>query len=453
MAVDEYLSQQFSEGQKISEDSGFTLDPKEVRKRTATFCEQNRAYPLFRCLQAFTRCSHSDLFLNCQGEALTLSFLWPEVPEPEAFVGLLNDGTTQAFDHVAHRVSQHLFFGLSAALGQPRYHLSWSTPLGGFTIEQQKLALAKEKISETYCDLTFGIDDKWWKRLTSGGKSHSELKAELRKRLCYCPVPVRFNGEELLPEAPQAPERPWSARLAKSPKQLAWRFLQAEGSGRLRPPSVSLEQYRAGQNGTVFHLTGGKQSSNLPLSIQLQDLRDPDTDPLEANNAALDPGHSGPLYERMSGSLNEFPLSETAMFLSIEGGRQDWLLPIRDGFLGDPTPVKVSKGGLVILSAFEGFRYDLSGLKVVEDDIFEAKLEEYRLQAKELKKILKLTLANISLRAETLPLHYYQAASYLVGGPFLAMLGSKMAPTLAKMFSRPEIRPGQETEEREPEPK
>ena len=66
MELEDFLAGEQSQGQRVSEDSAFTLNPEQVRSRVATFCSEIRLYPLLRCLQGILRVCQGDLFFRCE---------------------------------------------------------------------------------------------------------------------------------------------------------------------------------------------------------------------------------------------------------------------------------------------------------------------------------------------------------------------------------------------------
>jgi hypothetical protein len=417
MNIDEFLADEQAEGRTVSEDSAFTLNPAQLRSKVATFCEQERLYPFYRCLQGILRVTESDLFLRYENDRWVATFLWNQSPSGKNFQGFLMEGITEGFDPVGHIASQHFFFGLSAALGVEHYRVEWSTPRGGFTVQGGKLALT-EKTESEYCRLAFSLDAGWWQRLTGGQRQQADTERALRARLCYSSVPVHIEGERLLPVVPEPPDRPWASRLAEG-SNLAWRYLIASSGSRLRPPEVPLDRYRVGKKGTVWHLINDDPTSPLPLSIQFADA----------------PPSTGAEPEKRPPQRDEV-LCQSALFLSLSAGRQDWLFPVRDGLLGEPMPISVAKGGVLVVSADDELRYDLSGMRVVNEKHLEEKLLLWQREAKALKSQLRVSLANSTLRAESMPSQYYQASGYAFGGPFMGMLAGKVGPMLHRMASR-----------------
>lgn len=427
MGLEEFLAEERAEGRRVAQDASFTLDPAQVRVRLATFCSEFRLYPLFRCLQAIHRVTESDLFIRFEDDCWKVSFHWRASPESSDFEDLIADGASAAFDHLGTVTTQHFFFGLSAALGAPHYRLHWTSPKGSFKVKDGLLSLVELRTDEAQCQLAFSVDEGWWSRLTGGSGQKTSTETELRARLAYSSVAVHLEGQQLEPAAPVAPETPWASQMAKG-SSLACRFLPSSNMGRLRPPEYPLDHYRSSRKGKAWDLTKDDSNQTLPLSIQLGSMPDPPT-----LTPQLGAGKAARLQNHDSGDL---PLSEAALFLSLEAGRRDWLFPVRDGLLGEPISVELAKGGLVALLASEELQYDLSGMRLVENAVFEEKLSHLRSQGKALKRQLSLSLANISIRAESLPGRYDQAVSYLVGGPYFGMLGGKLGPKFRKWFAK-----------------
>lgn len=416
MSLDDFLAGEQAGGQTVSEDATFTLNPDQVRSRVATFCEEERLYPFYRCLQAAVRLSQSDLFLRYGSDAWTASFAWNEAPEAKLFQSFLLEGVSQGFDHISHVATQHLFFGISAALGQPHYRLEWVSPQGGFVVSGGKLELSDKQHPE-FCQISFAIESSWWQRLSSGNRQRAETERQLRHRLCYSPVPIHLEGERLKAVVPVPPDRPWASRLVEG-SNLAWRYLQASSGGLLRPPDVPLDHYRGGRKGKIWHLIKDDPASPLPLSIQF-------TEAQETTPPAL--GSSRQPHDKT--------LCRSALFLSLQAGRQDWLFPVRDGVLGEPMPINISRGGVLVVSADEELRYDLFGLRVVNDSRLESKIEQWSKEAKTLKSELRVSVANSTLRAENMPSQYYQASGYAFGGPMMGVLAGKVGPAIQRFFS------------------
>jgi hypothetical protein len=420
MELDDFLAEERAEGRQVSANSAFTLNPAEVRSRVATFCSEERLYPLYRCLQAILRVCQSDLFLRYEGESWVASFLWPNAPSAKHFQSFLTDGAREGFDNISHTATQHFFFGLSAALGVPHYRMSLKTPRGGFRVHNGKLELAEETSPE-YCQLAFSIDAGWWEKLTGGKRQKSDTEESLRRRLCYSAVPVHVEGQRLVPVVPEPPDRPWASRLADG-SNLAWRYLVATGGGRLHPPEVPLDRYRSGKKGTVYHLIKDDPERPLPLSVQFS--KAPPTED------GSDPAN--PFAQEAAG---DSPLCASALFLSLEAGRQDWLFPVRDGVLGEPMPIQVARGGVLVVAADDTLRYDLSGLRVVADNRLDEKLALWSQEAKALKSGLGVSVANISVRAEAMPAQYFQATGYSFAGPYAGMVAGRVGPWLKRLTS------------------
>jgi hypothetical protein len=103
---------------------------------------------------------------------------------------------------------------------------------------------------------------------------------------------------------------------------------------------------------------------------------------------------------------------------------------VRDGVLGEPRKVNVAAGGVLVLAADDDLRYDLSGLRVVDESHLQEKLALWSLEAKAMKSQLRVSLANIALRAEAMPSQYDQASGYVLGGPYAGMLAGTVTPFL-----------------------
>lgn len=417
MNLEDFLAREQAEGQTVSEDAAFTLNPAQVRSRVATFCSQERLYPLWRCLQGILRVTRSDLFLRYERGSWVATFSWPDPPSPKQFQGFLLDGVTEGFDGVDHLAGQHLFFGFSAALGCEQYRIEWASPGGGFVAKGGKVELTESTHPE-YCQLAFAVDEGWWQRLTGSSAQRGDSERQLRSRLCYSAVPVHLEGERLLPSVPVPPDRPWASRLAEG-SNLAWRYLLAPTGSRLHPPEVALDNYRVGRKGKVWHLVKEDPSQPLPLSVQFTDVA---------------PSRR-PSSVRPSGMGDEV-LCQTALFLSLQAGRRDWLFPVRDGVLCEAVPISVASGGVLVVSTDDDLRYDLSGLKVIENDGLEERRELWAREARSLKSELRVSVANSTLRAETMPSQYYQASGYAFGGPYAGMVAGKVGPVLHRMLSR-----------------
>jgi hypothetical protein len=418
MDLDKFLADEQAQGRTVSEDSAFTLNPAQMRAKVATFCGQERLYPFFRCLQGILRVAQSDLFLRYDSNGWIASFLWKQAPVGKHFQNFLLEGINEGFDHVGHTASQHFFFGLSAALGVDHYRLEWTSPQGGFLIHAGQFALTDNTHPE-YCQLTFAMDAGWWERLTGGQRQQADTEQQLRARLCYSAVPVHISGERLLPRVPEPPDRPWASRLA-SGSNLAWRYLVAPGGqNSMRPPEVPLDRYRVGKKGKVWHLINDDPETPLPLSVQFAEIAGVATTQIRGYQPGGD--------ELVCGS---------ALFLSLEAGRQDWLFPVRDGLLTEPVPIAVAKGGVLVVAADDDLRYDLSGLRVINDKHLAEKLLLWQREAKILKSELRVSLANSTLRAESMPSQYYQASGYAFGGPFAGVVAGKVGPVFHRLLSR-----------------
>lgn len=427
MALEDFLQQERSAGEAVSENAAFTLDPEQVRRRVATFCKEHRLYPLLRCLQAIVRVTESDLFIRFEKGRWLINFLWGSAPEKEAFAGLVGLGTTEGFDRIPHTASQHFFFALSAALGQEQYGLEWETPRGGFSIKEGKLE-TNDETSDMYCQLRFWVDEGWWKHLT-GRDSYETIHETLQQRLCYAPIPIHVEREMLEASPPRAPERPWASSLLQG-SQLAWRLLRSKDVGRVRVPKLPLDRYRVAQKGTLWFLLEDDPEQALPLSVQLGNLI-----PVGPGTQHLPTPERRRFERTITGLGDPLPPAEAVLYLSLEAGRQDWFYPVRDGVLCEPTPVHLAKGGIIAVCATSSLRYDLSGLRVVQDDRFEQKLEDLRAQGRLLNKKLFWSLAYTGFRAETLPRRYEQAVAYKLGGPYAGMLGGKLGSGVRRFLS------------------
>lgn len=413
--VDNFLRGEASHGRTISEQATFTLDPKKVRERVAVFSEEESLYPILRCVQAIVRLSRSDIFAQTLGpQQWEFSFRWDDCPPAQAFEQLLNLGTTAGFDHVPTGVEQHLFFGLSAALGTPHYRVTWTGPKANFRLSEGRIELLGETGEDIYCKLSFAVETNWWQRVLGRNPARGMVE-ELRRRLQYSPRTIHLNQETLRAGAPSAPERPWAAKLSQG-SELAWRFLRMEGQNLMTVPYPELDHYKGDKKGTLFHLFREPAERSLPLSVAFSEQK--------SNRHHLD--HALSSQER----------AHSALFLSLEAGKQDWLIPIRDGVLAEPVAVNVAGGGVVALTADPSLQYDLSGLKVVENDRYEAVLGLLKKESKALKKQLLLSLANIGARAEHLPSQYDQAICYTAGGPYLGMLGGRLMPKVRGFFGK-----------------
>ncbi len=417
MNIEDFLAREQAEGQRVTEDAVFTLNPAQVRSRVATFCAEERLYPLWRCLQGVLRVSRSDLFLRYERGSWVATFAWPEAPPPKCFQGFLIDGVTEGFDAVDQMAGQHFFFGFSAALGCDQYRLEWASPGGGFVAKGGKVELTESRHPE-FCQLAFAVDEGWWQRLTGSAAQRTDSERQLRRRLCLSAVPVHIEGGRLMPAVPEPPDRPWASRLSDG-SNLAWRYLMAPTGSRLHPPEVALDHYRVGRKGKVWHLVSEVEGQPLPLSVQFAEI----------------PSSRRPSTWRPA-PLGDEVLCQTALFLSLQAGRQDWLFPVRDGVMCEPVPMMVASGGVLVVSADDDLRYDLSGLKVVENDQLEERRALWAREAKSLKSELRVSLANSTLRAESMPSQYYQASGYALGGPYAGMLAGKVGPVLHRMLSR-----------------
>lgn len=397
-------------------EAAFTLDPVKVRERVAVFCEQDSLFPFYRCLQALIRVSKGDIFIQRQEGRWEVAFQWPEAPPGQAFDDLLNLGTTASFDTVGHRVGQHLFFGLSAALGTPNYRMTWAGPQAQFSLQEGKFEVL-EPVDGDYTKLTFSMESGWWKRLL-GISSDRQIAETIKYRLSYSPTPIHMEQELIVPTSPEAPEKPWSAKLSGG-SELGWRFLRVPDQNDITVPYPKLDYYRTGGNREIFHLIREPETGNLPLSVAFHD----------PGRKTLVKGQTKNL------SLSLAARAHSAIFLSLETGRQDWLIPMSDGVLTEAVPVDIAGGGIVCLTSERRLNYDLSGLKVVENQAFEDNLKIMQQQSKALKRQLATSLAAMSVRAKTLPRRYDQALSYLVGGPYAGLLGGRFGPKIRGLFS------------------
>ncbi len=424
MALDDFLKQERAAGKKVTGNAVFTLNPEQLRKQVGTFCREHRLYPLLRCLQAIIRISESDIFIRYEKERWVVSFMWRSVPEKEAFMGLVKEGTTRAFDELPSSVTQHLFFGLSAAMGQEQYELVWRTPKGGFTINERSPDEAAT-VTDVYCELHFSVDPSLWSRWT-GQDQYSQIKEELKQRLCYAPVPIHIEREMLDARPPKAPERPWG-RHFKSGSQLAWRFIKSDDIGRVRAPPLPLDRYKVRAKGKVWDLLQAEPGVALPLSVQLGEFH-----PKGPVTGELPSADRRRFEKSLTGLGDDLPPVESALYLDLEAGRKDWIYPVHDGMLCEPVQVPLLKGGLVAVSGWSRFKYDLSGLKVIEDENFILKRAELQAQAVALKAELRKSNANIGLRAETLPGRYLQSWGYSVGGPTVGLVAGKIGQIFRK---------------------
>lgn len=408
--LDDYLAKERSQGQLVGGESSFTLEPQKVRERVATFCEEQSLYPLLRCFQAIVACCHGDIFIQQQEKSWNLNFNWPGCPPTSAFADLVNLGVTVGFDSVGHRAGQHLFFGLSAAIGTKGYELEWRSPQACFLVKDGEF-LATEPVAQAFHSLRFSVAGSWWQKLLDQRRAE-RLAEEFKRLVVYSPKPVHLNQELLVPTRPQAPEKPWATRFIAG-SDLAWRFLNHREKNLLTIPYPQLDYYRCNKEGTAFHLVKEPGVTPLPLSV--------------AFNA-----------QGAESSLSASRQAYCALFLSLETGRQDWLIPISDGVATSPIPVSLSGGGVLALTSEPSLQYDLSGLKVVENANFESHLAYLKKEAKALKKQLALSVANVSVRSSKLPHQYDQALSYLVGGPYAGFLGARIGPKIRRFFTRSE---------------
>ena len=414
--LDDFLAQERQEGQVVGSEATFTLDPKKVRERVAVFSEADSLYPFYRCLQAIIAVSSSDIFVQREEQLWNVNFKWPDCPPVQAFLDLLNLGTTAGFDKVHHRVGQHLFFGLSAALGTPNYRMDFRTPEAGFSMTQGELKTVEGRESE-YCQLAFTFESSWWQRLT-GKYTSTQVTEVLKDRLCYSPKRIHIGHEELLPTAPRAPERPWGAKLV-SGSELAWRFMRKVDQNDLTIPYPNLDYYRCSSTGDHFHLIREPQTGTRPLSVA---FFDPD-------RRKLLKGQTQNL------SLSQSSRAHSALFLSLESGKQDWLIPVCDGLTTEPIQTDIAGGGIVALTSEKSLQFDLSGLRVIENKALDEHLVFLRAQSKALKKQLLGSLASMTVRSKSLPKHYSQAAGYLTGGPTVGLLAGHLGPKFRNFFS------------------
>lgn len=419
MALEDFLARERTEGEAVGGEASFTLDPNKVRERVAVFSEADSLYPLLRCLQAAIRVSETDIFGQRKGNHdWEFRFRWSACPESRAFEQLLNLGTTAGFDQVGHGVAQHLFFGLSAALGTPHYKMSWNGPQAHFQLSRGEVTV-KDIEAEEFTTLAFSIESSWWQKLTkqSPGSGTSE---ELRRRICYSPKTIHLDQEQVRPFPPRAPERPWAAKLSQG-SELAWRFLRTSDKNLLTVPYPELDFYRSDKTGTSFHLVREPPDRRLPLSVCFR------------NNATKESQKKG---ETEGLRLSASDRAHSALFLSLEAGRQDWLIPVSDGIATEPVKVSIAGGGIVAMTSEPSLLFDLSGLKVIENDAYFANLEIIKKESRALKKQLMVSLANIGARADHLPKQYDQAVCYAAGGPYIGMLGGRFLPKVRKFFSR-----------------
>lgn len=397
-------------------ESAFTLDPQKVRERVATFCDEQTLYPLLRCLQAIIAVCEGDIFVQQKEKNWEINFRWKECPPTPAFVDLVDLGITEGFDRVGHRVTQHLFFGLSAAVGKSGYELEWRSSQTSFQAKDGRF-ISREPAEQPFHTLRFSVAGSWWRKLLDQRRAE-RLAEEFRRLAAFSPKPIHINQELLVPERPEAPERPWATRFLQG-SDLAWRVIRQPGHNRLGIPYPELDYYRCNKEGSAFHLVREPGKLALPLSVAFCDSKESEETAGETN---------------LSGSK----LAYAALFLSLESGRQDWVVPVSDGILTQPVPAKIAGGGILALTSETSLTYDLSGLKVVENEAFENHLKVLKTEGKALKKQLALSVANVGLRASQLPKQYDQALSYLVGGPYAGFLGAKFGPKIRGLFSRRE---------------
>lgn len=417
MALDDYLDKERREGTAVGGEASFTLDPEKVRERVSVFCKEESFYPLLRCLQAVISVCSGDIFVNREKGKWEINFPWPQCPPTQSFHDLLTLGTTAGFDQVGHRAGQHLFFGLSAALGTENYTLTWESSKAHFHLSQGRFE-TREPESRDYCRLSFSLEASWWKRLL-GIRTAEESEKELARRLWFSPQPIHLQGTKLKPKPPQAPEKPWAAKLVEG-SELAWRFRKKLHENFLTIPYPELDYYRRSADGEAFHLIREPETGTLPLSVAFSD---PD-------RYVLQKGDTSHL------SLSRSDRAHSALFLSLEAGRQDWLYCTHDGVLCHPTPADIAGGGIVALTSEPSLTYDLSGFRVIENKSLENTLRELKLESKALKRQLWVTLGNTGARAKSLPKHYDQALSYLVGGPYAGLLGGRFGPKVRRLFTR-----------------
>lgn len=422
MELEKFLAEESAQGQRISEDAAFTLNPQQVRSRMATFCSEMRLYPLLRCLQGVLRVCQGDLFFRYRDNAWQATFEWSQCPDSAQFRNFIIEGVSDGFDAVPHGVAQHFFFGLSAALGAQGYRIEWRSPRGGYTVSNGQLEMT-EPNDEPNCSLGFTMDARWWERLLGRTDLKELVRRELQERLCYSPVPIFIEGEQLKARVPSPPDRPWAASLAQG-SNLAWRYLRAgQAQTSFRPPEVCLDRYRGAKRGTIWHLVKEDPQEPLPLSVQF-------SDPPKTTSVTESP------FASRTQDRGNAPLCQAALFLSLQAGRQDWLFPVRDGVLTEPVAISVSRGGVLVVAADANLRFDLSGFRVVEDERLEAKVRYWMIEAKEMRKRLGVSLANISVRAEHLPSQYDQASGYVLGGPYAGLLGGKIGPVFRRILRR-----------------
>lgn len=413
--LDDFIAGQRAPGQQVGGESSFTLDPQKVRERVATFCEQQTLYPLLRCLQAVISVCEGDIFIRQQEKSWEINFKWQECPPTKAFADLVEFGITEGFDRVGHRVAQHLFFGLSAAIGKNGYEMEWNSSQASFHTKDGQFLIG-EPAEQTLHTLRFRVKASWWQKLLDQRRA-TRLSEEFQRLVAFSPKPIHLNGELLESHRPEAPEKPWASRFLQG-SDLAWRVLLRAGQNRITFPYPELDFYRCNKEGSAFHLVREPGARSLPLSV--------------AFSGSNDSGQES--------SLSSTALAYAVLFLSLESGRQDWVVPVSDGVLTEPVPVKLAGGGLLALTSEPSLTFDLSGLKVVQNEPFEAHLRLLKAEGKALKKQLALSIANVGLRASRLPKQYDQALSYLVGGPYAGFLGAKFGPKIRSLF------PGKEEE-------
>lgn len=406
-----------AEGKLVGGESAFTLDPKKVRERVSSFCQETALYPLLRLTQAVINVSGGDIFVVQQDKSWELTFKWPECPPTKAFADLVNLGVTAGFDEVGHRVGQHLFFGLSAVLGTSGYEVEWTSPRAAFSAREGAIN-AIDPVEQEFVRLRFAVESSWWQKLLH--QKRAELLAEeFRSRVLYSPRTIHINRVELEPERPQPPERPWASRFLGG-SDLAWRLVKVTDNNRLNAPYPQLDYYRCNKEMTSFHLIREPGEESLPLSVAFD----------YPGKEKLLPGQTQNL------SLSTSSLVHTALFLSLEAGKHDWMVPVCDGVTAQPVMAHFGGGGIVALTSDPSLQYDLSGFKVVENEAFERNLAFLKVEAKALKKQLAISVANVSLRSKKLPKQYEQAIAYVAGGPVAGMLGAKFGPHLRGLFTR-----------------
>lgn len=87
-----------------------------------------------------------------------------------------------------------------------------------------------------------------------------------------------------------------------------------------------------------------------------------------------------------------------------------------DGVLCEPMPISVASGGVLVVAGDGDLRYDLSGLRDQRQKV-EDKLPLWQAEAKAMKAQLRVSVANSTLRAESMPSQYYQASGYAFWRP------------------------------------